>query len=84
MASVKEGTSSSNGKYSEIGLMFNEEVRVKRTSVDKFIFLDSLNYFGSNLGLWPGMGLYQLLEWCTVLLVTSGLLKYNFLPRIVQ
>ena len=61
-----------------IGLMFNQEVRVKRTSVDKFIFLDSLNYFGSNLGLWPGLGLYQLIEWCSVLLVTSGILKNNF------
>ena len=38
--------------------MFNNDVNVKKTSVDKFNFMDSLNFFGSNLGLWPGLGLY--------------------------
>ena len=37
-ASVEQGTSISTQNYSMVGLMFNEEVRVKRTSVDKFIF----------------------------------------------
>ena len=48
---------------SAFSFMFNDEVKVKKTSVDKFSFLDSLNFFGSNLGLWPGLGLFQLLEW---------------------
>ena len=61
-----------------IGLMFNGEVRIKRTSVDQFNFLDSLNFFGSNLGLWPGLGLYQILESCAALLVASRILKTNF------
>ena len=39
------------------------EVRVERTRVDSFSFMDSLNFFGSNLGLWPGLGLYQMVEW---------------------
>ena len=47
---------------SMFSLMFNDEVKVKKTSVDKFSFMDSLNFFGSNLGLWPGLGLYQILE----------------------
>ena len=38
-------------------------IKVKKTSVDKFSFTDSLNFFGSNLGLWPGLGLYQIIEW---------------------
>ena len=66
-----------------VGLMFNEEVRVKRTSVDRFIFLDSLNYFGSNLGLWPGLGLYQILELCVGILVTSRVVK-DVIKRFVR
>ena len=63
-ASVVKGTTISVlGDYSMIGLMFNDEVRVKKTSVDQFSFMGSLNFLGSNLGLWPGLGLYQILEW---------------------
>ena len=56
-------------------LMFNDEVKVKKTSVDKFSFMDSLNFFGSNLGLWPGLGLYQILEWMVGIFLISKLLK---------
>ena len=63
VATVEEGTVTQWFGYSMFSLMFNEEVRVKKTSVDKFSFMDSLNFFGSNLGLWPGLGLYQILEW---------------------
>ena len=28
----------------------------------RFSFMDSLNFFGSNLGLWQGLGLFQILE----------------------
>ena len=56
-------------------LMFNEEVKVKKTSVDKFNFMDSLNFFGSNLGLWPGLGLYQILEWMVGIFLVSQILK---------
>ena len=55
--------------------MFNEEVRVKKTSVDQFSFMTALNLFGSNLGLWPGLGLYQILEWSLGVLVTAGAVK---------
>ena len=56
-------------------LMFNDEVRVKKTSVDKFSFMDSLNFFGSNLGLWPGLGLFQLLEWIVGIFLVTQILK---------
>ena len=46
-----------------VGFNFDNEVRVRKTSVDRFSFLVSLNFFGSNLGLWPGLGLHQILEW---------------------
>ena len=61
VATVEEGTVT---KWDGLlfSLTFNHEVKVKKTSVDKFSFMDSLNFFGSNLGLWPGMGLYQIIE----------------------
>ena len=73
VATVEEGTVT---KWSSMfSLMFNDEVKVKKTSVDKFSFLDSLNFFGSNLGLWPGLGLYQILEWMVGIFLLSQLLK---------
>ena len=56
-------------------LMFNDEVKVKKTSVDKFSFMDSLNFFGSNLGLWPGLGLYQIIEWLVGIFLVSQILE---------
>ena len=41
---------------------FDNNVRVTRTSLDRFDFMESLNFFGANLGLWPGLGLYQIME----------------------
>ena len=61
--SVEEGLVTSQEKYSAVTLIFNDDVRRERTSVDKLSFFVSLNLFGSNLGLWPGMGLYQIVEW---------------------
>ena len=64
-------------------LIFNEKVRVKVTSVDQFSFMGALNYFGSNLGLWPGLGLYQMLELGVGILIASRLIK-NVLKRFVR
>ena len=69
-ATVEEGATT---KYQGLmfSLMFNDEVKVKKTSVDKFSFMDSLNFFGSNLGLWPGLGLFQILEWLVGIFLVS-------------
>ena len=75
MATVEEGTVTKWDGYSMFSFMFNEEVRVKKTSVDKFSFMDSLNFFGSNLGLWPGLGLYQILEWMLGIFLVSKFLE---------
>ena len=75
VATVEEGTVTQWFGYSMFSLMFNEEVRVKKTSVDKFSFMDSLNFFGSNLGLWPGLGLYQILEWIVGIFLGGQILK---------
>ena len=58
-----------------INIAFSDQVRVKRISVDKFSFMDSLNFFGSNLGLWPGLGLYQILESVLGVLLAGGVLN---------
>ena len=76
MANVKEGKITKwNGHL--IRFAFNNEVKVKKISVDKFSFMDSLNFFGSNLGLWPGLGLYQIVEWIFGIFLVS-----NFLEKI--
>ena len=79
VATVEEATDtkspSASSGFSTFGLSFNEEVRVKKTSVDKFSFMDSLNFFGSNLGLWPGLGLFQILDWMLGIFLVSQIWK---------
>ena len=57
------------GNTTVVSINFDNEVRVKKTSVDQFSLMDSLNFFGSNLGLWPGLGLHQILEWMAGMVV---------------
>ena len=45
-----------------IFISFTARPEVRKTTVDVFSLQESLNFLGSNLGLWPGMGLYQILE----------------------
>ena len=73
---IEEGTVSVLQGATIFSLMFNDKVRIKKTSVDKFSFLDSLNFFGSNLGLWPGLGLYQILEWVVGILIIKKWIYY--------
>ena len=47
----------------EIVLAFDKSVLVKRIKVDTFQMMESLNFLGSNLGLWPGLGIFQLIQW---------------------
>ena len=75
MATVEEGTTNQWDGNLLCSLMFNHEVKVKKISVDKFSFMDSLNFFGSNLGLWPGLGLYQIIEWVVGILILSQCLR---------
>ena len=72
---VEEGTTSDHEDLAAYLLLFNNEVRVKKISVDQFSFMGSLNFFGSNLGLWPGLGLYQILELAVGILIASQVLR---------
>ena len=69
----RRGTKTNFG--TTFSLIFNGKVSVKVTSLDRFSFMGALNYFGSNLGLWPGLGLYQILEWVTGLLIVGQALR---------
>ena len=80
-ASVQELTNSNFNGSSAFGLKFNDKVRVRRTSVDKFNFMDSLNFFGSNMGLWPGLGVFQILEWMVGMFLASKVFRF-FVSKI--
>ena len=64
---------SSVGKHSmpDHSIFFTIPRRIKTTVIkeDPFGLMESLNFLGSNLGLWPGLGLFQLLESLIVFIV---------------
>ena len=62
-------------------ISYDGEIQTARVTVDKFEFLESLNYLGSNLGLWPGLGLFQLIEGAAAFVFSLSLAK-NFLKRV--
>ena len=74
-ATVERKMTTAEDSTTLLSLNFDPDVRVKKTSVDEFSFMDCLNFFGSNLGLWPGLGLYQILEWVTGLLIVGQALR---------
>ena len=49
---------------------FNDIITREEVTVDKFDLMESLNYLGSNLGLWPGLGLFQLIEMAILLMMS--------------
>ena len=59
----------------QVFISYDGDIQKTRVTVDKFEFLESLNYLGSNLGLWPGLGLYQLLEGAAAFIFSLSLGK---------
>ena len=59
---TKRAVSTQSDDMHLVFIAYDGEFQTTRVTVDKFEFLESLNYLGSNLGLWPGLGLYQLIE----------------------
>lgn len=71
------GSSQPEVQGASITVEFQQEVAASRTEVlrwgysalqwgvqvDQFSVMDSLNFLGSNFGLWPGLGICQLVEW---------------------
>ena len=64
-----------NSEESFFSFAFSDNVEIRKTTVDQFNFAESLNFLGSNLGLWPGLGLFQILEWIVV---------YNLFQKILM
>ena len=57
-----------------IQIAFDEDVKITKTTLISFDVMESLNFLGSNLGLWPGLGICQLLEW----IINQTLSRVNF------
>ena len=57
-----------------IQIAFDEDVKITNTTLISFDLMESLNFLGSNLGLWPGLGICQLLEW----IIDQTLSRVNF------
>ena len=58
--SVRRTAFSKQTEYNRtsVYLIFNTEVATTEVTLDRFEFVESLNFLGSYLGLWPGMGLF--------------------------
>ena len=71
---TKMSVSSQLGNTHDLFISYNGDIQTSTVTVDRIQFLKSLNYLGSNLGLWPGLGLYQLLEGAVAFIFSLKLL----------
>ena len=46
-----------------IHITFDNSIMVTKIKVDNFQMSESMNILGSELGLWPGLGIFQLIQW---------------------
>ena len=72
---TKRAVSTQSDDMHLVFIAYDGEFQTTRVTVDKFEFLESLNYLGSNLGLWPGLGLYQLIEGTVAFVFSLSLAK---------
>ena len=63
-------------------LYFDKSIRVTNVTLDKLHPMVSLNFLGSNLGLWPGLGICQLFEWFFNNILSRIRMKAKMLERI--
>ena len=70
-----------SGDMHQIFIGYSGDIHVTRVTVDKFGFLESINYLGSNLGLWPGLGLFQLIEGVAAFVFSISVAKI-FMKRV--
>ena len=80
---TKRSVSTQSDSMHLVFISYDGEFQTTRVTVDKFEFLESLNYLGSNLGLWPGLGLYQLVEGAAAFVFSLSLAKI-FLKLLKQ
>ena len=65
-----------NSGESFFSFTFSDNVEIRKTTLDQFSFQESLNFLGSNLGLWTGMGAFQILEWIVVYSVFQKIIMF--------
>ena len=66
--------------YHSIYFTIPKKITTTRIKEDSFELMESLNFLGSNLGLWPGLGLFQLFEGAIALILALKLMaKLNWL-----
>ena len=51
------------GQFGVIVVGLDQTITVTSTTVDSFNMVQSLNYLGSNFGLFVGLAFYQFFEW---------------------
>ena len=56
-------------QYHSIYFTIPSKIQTTLIKEDSFVLMESLNFLGSNLGLWPGLGLFQLLEGIIAIIV---------------
>ena len=56
-------------------LSFSPTVEVRKTRPEKLTIFDVLIPLGASLALWPGLGLYQILEWIYMMLLGSRIMS---------
>ena len=78
---TKTVVSSHSEDTHHVFITYDGDIHTTRVTVDKFDFLESLNYLGSNLGLWPGLGLFQLIEGAAAFIFSLSLANI-FIKRV--
>ena len=61
--------------YHSIYFAIPSKIQTTMIKEDSFNLMVSLNFLGSNLGLWPGLGLFQLFEGLVALIVALKLMN---------
>ena len=72
---TKRASSPQKLQYHSIYFAFPSKISTTIIKEDSFQLMESLNFLGSNLGLWPGLGLFQLFEGLIALIVALKLMN---------
>ena len=72
---TKRASSTQKLQYNSIYFAIPSKISTTNIKEDSFQLMESLNFLGSNLGLWPGLGLFQLFEGLIALIVALKLMN---------
>ena len=72
---TKRSSSVHKLEYHSIYFAIPSKIQTTMIKEDSFNLMVSLNFLGSNLGLWPGLGLFQLFEGLVAFIVALKLVN---------